>query len=181
MVFEESMTNILTIRSEATTDYTAITRVNNLAFGRPNEGQLVVNLRELSEFDPRLSIVGELDGEIIGHVLLFPINIQDEDASYSSLSLGPIAVLPDYQKRGIGGQLIKNGHRVALELGHQSVILIGHPSYYPRFGYKIAKIWGLTNPWGIDSKAFMAIELVEGALDGIAGLAVYPKAFNNAT
>jgi predicted N-acetyltransferase YhbS len=77
--------------------------------------------------------------------------------------------------------LITAGHQKAVELGYTSVVLLGHPSYYPRFGYRMGAIWGLTNPWGIHNEAFMAIELVKGSLESKAGLVVYPEAFNQAT
>ena len=172
----------LVIRSEQKTDYEAIKHVNDLAFNRLEEGRLVENLRQLPEFDARLSIIAEIDGKIVGHVLFFPIHIQgNESGDYACLSLGPIAVIPKYQNQGIGGQLIEAGHATALKLGYKSVVLLGHPGYYPRFGYQPAKRWNLTNPWGFTEEPWMAIELVENSLDGKGGLAVYPEAFNEAT
>jgi len=179
----------LIIRPETEIDYDAITRVNDLAFGRQGEGRLVANLRELSEYDPLLSLVAEVNGAIIGHALFTPVKISTSSLSGgeqlgtmgASLSLGPIAVIPEYQNQGIGSQLIKTGHRVALELGFTSVILLGHPGYYPRFGYQPAEKWGLTNPWNISGEPWMAIELVEDALQGKTGLVIYPEAFNEAT
>jgi len=179
---EEPMTPRITIRPEQKSDYEAITRVNDLAFGRPEEGQLIENLRHLPEFDPRLSLVAELRGKIVGHVLFFPVYIQSEDGEeHPCLSLGPIAVVPDHQKQGFGGQLIEAGHNAALELDYTSVVLLGHPSYYPRHGYRPAERWRLTNPWKITGEPWMAIELVDGALQGKIGLVVYPDAFNEAT
>ena len=179
---EEPMTLQITIRPEEKSDYTAITQVNDLAFDRPEEGRLVENLRQLPEFDPRLSLVAERKGKIIGHAMFCPIFIQSEDGEeYPSLSLGPIAVIPEYQKQGIGGQLIEAGHHAALELNYTSVVLLGHPEYYPRFGYLPAEKWDLVNHWNIDGDPWMAIELVEGALTGKAGVVVYPEAFNEAT
>jgi putative acetyltransferase len=175
------MNQKLTIRTETLEDYAAITKINDLAFGRLEEGKLVEVLRQLEGFDPKLSLVAERDDEIIGHILLNPVTIQGDAGVYPSLSLGPIAVLPEYQNQGVGGRLIEAGHRGALELGYDSVVLLGHPSYYPRFGYRMAKIWGLTNPWGINDEPFMAIELVEGSLEGKAGMVIYPDAFNEAT
>jgi putative acetyltransferase len=175
------MNQKLTIRTETLEDYAAITKINDLAFGRLEEGKLVEVLRQLEGFDPKLSLVAERDDEIIGHILLNPVTIQGDTGVYPCLSLGPIAVLPEYQKQGVGGRLIEAGHRAALELGYDSVVLLGHPSYYPRFGYRMAKIWGLTNPWGINDEPFMAIELVEGSLEGKAGMVIYPDAFNEAT
>jgi putative acetyltransferase len=173
------MKNSMQIRGEAPTDADGITRVNYLAFGRPNEGELILKLRKLSGFEPRLSLVYEKDNIILGYILLLPIMIQSTHGDYQTLSLGPIAVLPDHQKRGIGGCLIGEGHAAALELGFQSVVLLGHPTYYPRFGYKPAALWNLTNPWGIHNEAFMAIELIKGTLDNISGLVIYPKVFND--
>ena len=176
------MTLVINIRPETRNDCAAIRQVNDLAFERPAEGRLVDNLRQLPEFDPRLSLVAELDGQIIGHALFSPIYIQGKDGEeYPCLSLGPIAVIPEFQKQGIGGRLIELGHRAALELDYTAVLLLGHPGYYPRFGYRSADKWAITNPWNINGDPWMAIELVQGALDGKAGLAVYPQAFNEAT
>jgi putative acetyltransferase len=178
---EPAMVNIH-IRPESKSDYAAILEVNDRAFNRPEEGRLVDNLRQLPEFDPRLSLVAERNGKVIGHVLFFPIYIQGKDGEeYPCLSLGPIAVLPKYQKQGIGGMLIEAGHRAALELDYTAVVLLGHPEYYPRFGYLPAEKWELTNPWQIDGDPWMGVELVEGSLECKAGLAVYPEAFNEAT
>lgn len=170
-----------TIRQETPNDIKAITRVNDAAFNRPNEGKLVLKLRELEEFDSRLSLVAEYVGEVIGHVLLFPVVIRSKQGSFPSLTLGPIAVIPEHQRKGVGGKLIDKAHSTAIDLGYHSIILLGHPSYYPRFGYKKADLYRLSNPWGIDNEAFMAIELVEGALSQISGEVLYPEAFNEAT
>jgi len=170
------------IRSKKKHDQTAIRRVNDLAFGRPEEGQLVDKLRQLTAYEPRLSLVAEQTGKIIGHALFFPIQIELQDGcSYACLSLGPIAVLPAQQKQGIGGQLIQVGHQTALGLDYSAVLLLGHPSYYPRFGYQPAAQWAIHNPWQIEDEPWMGIELVEGALKGKAGKAVYPAPFNETT
>jgi len=172
----------INIRPENKSDYTTIQEVNDLAFNRPEEGYLVENLRQLSKFDPRLSLVAEYKGKIIGYALFFPIYIQGEGGEeYPCLSLGPIAVLPKYQKQGIGGMLIEAGHQAALELDYTAVLLLGHPEYYPKFGYLPAEKWELTNPWQIDGDPWMGIELVKGALEYKAGLVVYPEVFNEAT
>ncbi len=179
---EIQTTTMLEVRPEEKTDYAAITQVNDLVFGRPEEGCLIENLRLLPEFDPRLSLVAEHKGKIIGHVVFFPINLQSKIGDeFPCLSLGPIAVTPEYQNQGIGGQLIEAGHRTARELGFTSVVLLGHPDYYPRFGYLPAEKWDLTNPWNITGDPWMAIELIEGALEGKAGAVIYPEAFNEAT
>ena len=175
------MKETLHIRPETPSDTKAITKINDLAFGRKNESVLISTLRSNAAFDPRLSLVALKSGELIGHIFLFPIFIQTEQENYPSLSLGPIAVHPEHQNQGVGGRLISQGHEAALKVGYTSVILVGHPWYYPKFGYRMASIWGLTNPWGIHNEAFMAIELVKGSLEGKSGLAKYPEEFNNAT
>ncbi|MFC1997017.1 GNAT family N-acetyltransferase, partial [Chloroflexota bacterium] len=166
---KEPMIQRVNIRAEQKSDYEEITNVNDLAFGRPEEGNLVDHLRKLPEFDPRLSLVAEINGKIIGHALFYPTYIHGEDGEeYPCLSLGPIAVIPKYQKQGIGGRLIEAGHLSAMELGYTSIVLLGHPSYYPNFGYQPAKHWNLTNPWDFSDDPWMAIELVEGSLSGKA-------------
>jgi putative acetyltransferase len=171
----------LTIRPETRMDHKNIHEVCSQAFGREAESQLVEKLRELDQFDPRLSLVADFDGKIVGYCLFLPIWVHSDLTEYPGLSLGPIAVLPAYQNQGIGGELIRAGHQVGRSLGYRFVVLLGHPSYYPRFGYKVASLWGLSNPWGILSEAFMATELVKGGLEGVQGLVAYPQAFNEAT
>lgn len=168
------------IRSEVPSDYSSISKVNDLAFKRPNEGLLVSILRKLEAFEPELSLVALTQNQVVGHALFFPTYIRATNTNYPILSLGPISVLPQFQKQGVGGNLITTGHRIAKGLGHECVAVLGHSGYYPRFGYKIASIWGLTNPWGIQDEAFMAIELNMGALEGKSGMVVYPEAFNEA-
>lgn len=168
----------MNIHPEEFSDYAAITRVCDQDFKRKAEGILVNKLRAMDCFDPRLSLEAELNGKIVGYVLLLPIQVVSETGEYRGLSLGPLAVLPVYQKQGFGSRLINTGHQTALDLGYQFIVLIGHPTYYPRFGYKMAASWGLRNPWGIQNEAFMVIELVEGALDQVSGLIVYPEPFN---
>jgi predicted N-acetyltransferase YhbS len=171
----------LTIRQETLRDEEAISRVNDLAFKRSNEAILVLKLRKLEEFDSRLSLVAEYGNQIIGHILLYPVKIKSGEKMIPVLSLGPIAVNPEHQRKGVGGRLIDSAHAAALKLNHEVIILLGHPSYYPRFGYRRAILYGLSNPWGIDNEVFMAIELVEGALKDKSGEVIYPEAFNEAT
>jgi predicted N-acetyltransferase YhbS len=171
---------MVNIRSEEPSDYSSISKVNDLAFKRSNEGILVSTLRKLEVFEPELSLIALHQNQVVGHALFFPTHIRASNATYPILSLGPISILPRFQKQGFGGSLIKTGHRIAKELGHGCVAVLGHPGYYPRFGYKIASTWGLTNPWSIQNDAFMAIELVMGVLEGKSGMVVYPEAFNEA-
>ena len=166
------------IRSEEAGDKTGIRRVNDLAFGQPVEGKLIDNLREKAGFLKELSIVAELDGEVVGHILFFPIHISDGEVFHLSLSLAPLAVIPDQQKKGIGLQLTEEGLKVARELDFSSVLVIGHPEYYPKAGFSKASGFGLQCPFPAPDEAFMAIELIEGAFNGVSGMALYPEEYS---
>lgn len=170
----------LTIRPETSSDIASITEVCDQAFGRKAEGLLVSRLRVLEEFEPALSLVADMGEKVVGYVLLLPVWVRTERTQHLGLTLGPIAVAPAYQGKGIGGQLIHAGHQAGRVLGYRFVVLLGHPGYYPRYGYKMAVLWELTNPWGIHNEAFMAVELVEGGLTGVNGLVDYPCPFNDA-
>lgn len=167
------------IRKEEDNDYLAITEVNDHAFGQENEGHLVVNLRMHSDFVPELSLVAEVDGRIVAHILFFPVRIVDDGREFETLSLAPMAVLPDFQKQDIGSALIKEGLTVAENLGYKSVVVLGHPEYYPRFGFRPASNWDIRAPFDdVEDDAFMAMELVDGALDDVRGVVEYPEEFS---
>jgi predicted N-acetyltransferase YhbS len=171
----------ISIRQETNSDQTVITQIHNGAFCRKEEGMLVNLLRINYAFESQLSLVADSGSDIIGHILLFPIFIQTKLGRFPILSLGPIAVLPDFQELGIGGKLITQAHTIGKRLGYGASVVIGHPLYYPRFGYKIASLWGLSNPWKIHNEAFMAIEFTEGYLNDKAGICIYPDAYDIAT
>ena len=171
----------ITLRPETSKDYQEITRVNDLAFGQKNEGIIIESLRKNKNFVPELSIVAEKDGMIIGHILFFPIQIKSKDSSYKSVSLAPMAVLPEYQNQGIGGKLVRYGLEKCREKGYQSVIVLGHPEYYPRFGFEKASKWGIRPPFEAPDETFMAMELVEGGLKGVSGVVEYPEEYSVAS
>ena len=168
----------LNIRGETKNDYENITCVNDLAFGQRNEAKLVELLRQNTKFIQELSIVAIHGQQIAGHILFFPVNIIHETIIYESLSLGPMSVIPEFQKQGIGGKLIIHGLNVARELGFKSVIVLGHSNYYPKFGFKKASYWEIRCPFEVPDEVFMAIELKEGGLDRIKGMVEYPVEFD---
>jgi predicted N-acetyltransferase YhbS len=136
----------------------------------------VNRLRKSPAFIPELSLVAENNGNILGHILFTKIKI----GGCPSLTLAPVAVLPAYQKQGIGGKLIEEGHRIARELGYGSIILVGHPDYYPRFGYTPASKWNIQAPFEVPDEAFMVLELREDGLKGISGMIEFaPEFFEN--
>jgi putative acetyltransferase len=170
----------LKIRAETENDYPKIREVNDLAFEQENEGRLIERLRQTEKYIPELSLVAELDDEIIGHILFYPITIHSDISKFLSISLGPMAVTPVLQRKGIGSQLVIEGLEAAKKLGHRSVIVVGHPEYYPKFGFKRASQWNIKVPFEVPDDAFLAMELAEGELEGKSGTVEYPKEFNEA-
>ena len=161
------------IRPEMPTDHDAIRGVNRLAFGRDEEAHLVEALRGGGHV--RASLVAEEDGLVVGHILFSELAINTEDGRIKGLALAPMAVIPSHQRRGIGSRLVVKGLKACAEAGHGIVVVLGHPAYYPRFGFsaKLAE-WLVSSYSGPD---FMAIELVPGALEGIEGEVRYPPPF----
>jgi predicted N-acetyltransferase YhbS len=173
----------MNIRKEESKDYKEVFNLIKRAF--ENEGYsdhkehfLVERLRSSDAFVPELSMVAEINGEIAGYILLTKIKIIDTNAERTiSLALAPVAVLPTYQRKGIGGELIKAAHQKAKELGFSSVIVLGHRKYYPRFGYEMTNKYGIKLPFEVPDENCMLIELAENALKDVKGIVEYPKEF----
>jgi putative acetyltransferase len=169
---------MLIIRPESKDDLTKITQINNTAFGQPKEGQLVKNLRKNKQFIPQLSLVAILDNELVGHILFFPIKIISKEREFDSAALAPIAVLPKHQRSGVGSALVNHGLAECRNERFQSLIVLGHPDYYPRFGFKPASRWNISAPFDVPDEAFMALELTENRLKNVQGVVHYPEEFN---
>jgi len=167
-----------TIRPEQSSDYAAAEEVNRLAFGQDAEAQLVAKLREADGHDPALSLVAVSDGQVVGHILFSPILIETEGGKVAAMALAPMAVLPDYQRQGIGSALVRKGLEACRQAGHRIVVVLGHAEYYPRFGFKPANRHGLSSPFTVPDEVFMAMALVPGGLDDIGGVVRYPAAFD---
>jgi predicted N-acetyltransferase YhbS len=164
------------IRQEKKEDYERIYEINKQAFNQIDESELVNRIRASENFIPELSLVAEKNGEIIGHILFSKMKIIGEK-EYETLSLAPIAVLPKYQNQGVGGKLIKEGLKRAEKLGFNSVIVVGHKDYYPKFGFEKASKWSIKCPIDAPDEAFMAIELKVGSLKNKTGVVEFPKEF----
>ena len=169
----ESAAGALTIRAETSADFDAIRRVNRLAFGGDLEVRLVDALRDGGWL--RLSLVAERDAEIVGHILFSELPIETSQGTLPALSLAPVAVLPEHQKQGIGSELIRQGLVNCRLASYPIVIVVGHPEYYPRFGFSAELARPLESPYA--GEAFMALELVPGALRGVCGRVAYPPPF----
>jgi putative acetyltransferase len=167
----------VTIRPETPEDYDAVRQVNLAAFDTATEADLADAMRQASEYVPELSLVAEIESHIVGHALFSEVTVEQEHGDLKALSLGPIAVLPDHQSQGIGSALIEAGHTRGREMGYPFVVLIGHPWYYPRFGYVPARQYGLETIWDVSDPVFMVCELEAGSLERAAGRIRYPQPF----
>lgn len=166
------------IRPEQPSDTDAIFEVNHQAFGQDGEARLVNALRSDGEYNPALSLVAVFGDRIIGHILFPPITIVSETAETAALALAPLAVHQDFQCQGIGTALIEEGLRECQRLGHRIVVVVGHPAYYPRFGFTMARDRGIFAPFPCPDNVFMVLPLTHGALDDIHGTIRYPPAFD---
>ncbi len=176
------------IRSETPADYATVFDVNLLAFGRPDEANLVDAVRPRAghspglSVDPLISLVAELDGRVIGHILLSPVTVTvvevtGKSRKWPAMGLGPLAVIPDYQRQGIGSQLILAGLDGCRQIGQDIVFVLGHPDYYPRFGFEPATAKGLHYHQDELAPYFFVIELAPAALAGRTGRVRYLPAF----
>jgi putative acetyltransferase len=162
------------IRPETAADHDPIRYVNRLAFGQDHEARLVDTLRDGGYV--RVSLVAEQTGQIVGHILFSDLPIITGAGTISALALAPMTVLPEFQNRGIGSALVRQGLEVCKEQGHRIVVVVGHPNFYPRFGFSSELASALASPFG-GGDSWMALELEPGALDGVAGRVQYPPPF----
>jgi putative acetyltransferase len=161
------------IRERQPADDEAIRRLNDAAFGGTYESQLVADLR--AEGLSAIELVSVDGANVIGHILMSTLDVSVGDRPLRSLALAPMSVQPGRQRQGIGSALVHEALRRAQQQGWQAVIVVGHPGYYPRFGFSAALARPLASPFS--GEAFMALELIPGALKGGAGRVVYPSAF----
>lgn len=151
----------LIIRPETPADHAAVRQIHLLAFGGPAEAGLVDSLRAA----PRsLSLVAVEAGIVVGHVLFSAARVQGRPLRV--MALGPVAVLPHRQRAGIGSALLRRGLEVCLQAGEEAVVVVGHPAYYPRFGFRPGNTFGLRCQFAVPDEVFMAAELRPGALAG---------------
>ena len=166
----------LDIRMETPADVAAIREVNEAAFASPAEADLVDALRQGPE--QLVSLVAELRGRVVGHVLLSPVSLAGS-MDLPLMGLGPMAVLPTHQRRGIGSALLLQALDQCRDRGCRAVVVLGHPAYYPRFGFVTASRHGLRCEYDVPDEAFMVLELVRGALEGLTGEVIYNEAFRD--
>ena len=164
------------VRAEVADDYRAIDVVNLSAFEGEAEAQLVDELRKSGGFIPDLSLVAELNGRVVGHVVLSKVKLKTRQGSSEILALGPMSVVPSQSHRGIGSELIEAAIARAKPLCYSAIVVAGYPEYYQRFGFKPAREWGLSSNLSVPEDALTAMELEDGALTG-GGEVEYPDIF----
>ena len=161
----------ISIREEQPDDLAAIREVNDRAFDQPLEGRIVDALR--AHGAARLSLVAEVDGRVVGHILFSPVT----SAGADGLGLGPMAVTPDQQRRGVGAALVEAGLARMRDAGCPFVVVLGHHHYYTRFGFVPASRHGMRCEWDVPDEAFMVHVLDEAATAQAAGLIRYRPEF----
>ena len=163
---------VIEIREEHSGDVAAVRDVNRRAFGQDQESHIVDALR--ANGAALLSLVAILDGQVVGHIMYSPLSVVDRQGA----ALGPMSVLPEFQRQGIGSRLVESGNRKLQEAGCPFIIVVGHPEYYPRFGFSPASTYGITCEWELPDNVFMVLALNQPKMKDVAGLAKYRPEFS---
>jgi predicted N-acetyltransferase YhbS len=168
----------ITIRAEQPNDTATISDVvlrayADVSYSDHCEHVMIERLRRTGAFDSRLSLLAEIAGEAVGHILLIKAAIVTARTSVTTLALAPLSVLPEHQSRGVGKRLVREAHRQAAALGFGSIVLVGIPSHYLQFGYEPLRGYPITLPFAAPDENCMILPLTAGALDGVAGRVRY--------
>jgi len=167
------------IRPEQPQDVAAVRSVNETAFGQSAEAGIVDAIRLACP--DAVSLVALDEGRVVGHILFSPVSVSAPAGAVRGMGLAPMAVLPEYQRRGIGSLLVSEGIRILRERTCPFIIVLGHPEYYPRFGFVTASRHGLCSQWqGVPDEAFMVMILDTEAMTGVSGTAAYRDEFDRA-
>lgn len=167
------------LRGERDADYDAIFEINKMAFDREDEAKLVNALRKTRNYVRGFSIVAILDEKVVGHAIFTHAAIMNQGRKFNCLALGPMAVLPELQRQGIGKKLVEEGILRAKENNFKAIIVLGHSEYYPKFGFVKASSKKIKTRFTALDENFMVLELNPNALKGISGIAEYAKEFSN--
>jgi putative acetyltransferase len=162
------------IRMERENDISSVDILLRETFETEDESSLVAALRDKGKF---ISLVALKDDKVVGHVFFSPAPIKSPKRNYDAITLAPVAVKPEFQNRGIGTSLIQEGLAECERQGHTIVTVLGHPEYYPRFGFTIASRKNIFPPFSAPDEAFMVLEIQEGALKEKWGIVQYPPEF----
>jgi putative acetyltransferase len=165
------------IRPEDPHDRAAVHAVNEAAFETSAEADLVDALRGKAQ--PLVSLVAEIAGLVVGHILFSPVTLAGQ-SGHMLMGLGPMAVIPQHQRQGIGSALVREGLKRCAALGCEAVVVLGHPAYYPRFGFVPASRYGISSEYDVPDDVFMIMELQPGSLWDVSGEVSYDEAFRGA-
>src|SRR5688572_30156780 len=160
------------VRAETDADRAAIRAVNEAAFESSTEADIVDALR--AKGVELVSLVAERDGVVLGHILFSSVLLADY-GELKLMGLGPMAVLPRHQREGIGSALVREGLMRCAQVGVHAIAVVGHPQYYPRFGFAAASRYGLRCVYDVPDDVFMIAELARGALRGVSGIVLYDE------
>ena len=163
------------LRHERPEDISDIRKVNKAAFETKAEADLVDSLRIKDAHI--ISIVAIDDTKIIGHILFSPVTIESNESIIPVLGLAPMAVLPEYQRKGVGSKLVEMGLNECLKKDYKAVVVLGYPKYYPRFGFVPSVEYNIRSEYDVPPEVFMVKELRSGALTGISGIAKFHESF----
>ena len=170
---------MISIRPEEQGDYAAVRAVNELAFGQPEEANIVDKLRE--SCDNSLSLVATRDESVVGHILFTPVTIESGEVTIEGMGLAPMSVLPEYQRQEVGSALVRAGLSTLRKRTCPFVVVLGHAEYYPRFGFEPASKFGIKCQWeGVPDEAFMILIVDEKAMKNASGIAKYRDEFDEA-
>ena len=169
---------MITIRQEQSKDLKTIREVNRRAFGQTQEADLVDKLRQ--NYHELLSLVAVRQNEVVGHILFTPVTIQSAARTARGIGLAPMAVLPEYQRQGIGSKLVRSGIEQLKKRQCPFIIVLGHAGYYPKFNFEPASRYGIRSEWEVEDGTFMILLLNESEMQGISGVARYLPEFAEA-
>ncbi|KPJ77821.1 MAG: hypothetical protein AMJ54_06545 [Deltaproteobacteria bacterium SG8_13] len=171
---------MITIRTEQSSDIRAVRAINEAAFGQPTEANIVDAIR--AACPDALSLVAVSEDQLIGHILFSPVSIQSEKGAVTGMGLAPMAVMPAHQRQGVGSRLVEAGLEILRNSACPFVIVLGHPAYYPRFGFTPASEHHFECQWkGVPDNAFMALMFDSDRMEGVTGVARYRDEFDEAT
>jgi putative acetyltransferase len=165
--------NVIEIREEHPGDIVAIHEVHHRAFEQDQEANIVDALR--ANGAALLSLVATRNDRVVGHILYSPISVGE----VTGAALGPMAVLPQHQRQGIGTKLVQTGNRQLQEAGCPFIIVLGHPNYYPRFGFRPASTYGVKCQWDVSDDVFLVLVLDQEKMQSVSGLARYREEFSS--
>jgi putative acetyltransferase len=164
---------LIEIREERPHDIVAVRDLNKRAFGQDQEANIVDALRNSGA--ALLSLVATVDDRVVGHIMYSPLSVGDVNGA----ALGPMAVIPEHQRQGIGSKLVEAGNRKLKDAGCPFIIVVGHADYYPRFGFRPASEHGIKCQWDVPDDVFMLLVLEQAKMQGVSGLARYRHEFSS--